>query len=70
MLGTADLPEELALPQPRKPRELQQQQRTRDPEIDPALYYPPDVKRDPLTTLPDPLTMPIRKIMRMFGYDV
>ncbi len=70
VLGTDELPEELALPQPRKPREMQQQQATRDLEIDPALYYPPDVKREPLTKLPDPLTMPIRKIMKMFGYDI
>jgi len=69
VLGIDDLPEDLALPQPRKPREMQQQL-TRDLEIDPALYYPPDVKRHPLTKLPDPLTMPIRKIMQVFGYDI
>jgi len=42
------------VPQPRLPREKQQEQLTRDLEIDPKKYYPPDAYREPLTTLPNP----------------
>jgi ribonuclease Z len=51
------------LPQPRKTRDEQQEQLTRDLEIDPAKYYPPDVARDLLTQLPDPLEVqfPVKK---------
>ena len=70
VLGVADVPEELELPRPRRRREEQQEQLTRDLEIDPGLYYPDDVKREPLTLLPDPLKMPIKAIMRAMGYDV
>jgi ribonuclease Z len=70
MLGITEVPEELELPRPKLPREDQQEQLTRDLEIDPSLYYPDDVKRAPLTKLPDPLTMPIKEMMRRMGYDV
>jgi hypothetical protein len=70
VLGIAEAPEELELPKPRLPREEQQEQLTRDLEIDPDLYYPDDVKREMLTKLPDPLMMPIKEIMRNMGYDV
>lgn len=70
VLGMSDLPDELELPRPRLPREEQQEQHTRDLEIDPDLYYPEDVKREPLTELPDPLKMPIKEIMRSMGYDI
>ena len=70
VLGVPEVPEELPLPQPRLPREEQQEQYTREIEIEPTKYYPPDVNRDLPTKLPDPLTMPLKKIMRMFGYDV
>lgn len=70
VLGVADVPEELELPRPRRQREEQQEQLTRDLEIDPGLYYPNDVKREPLTQLPDPLKMPLKEIMRKMGYDV
>jgi hypothetical protein len=55
-LGDGPLPEDVPLPQPRLPREEQQEQETRDYEIDPAKYYPPDVYREPLTKLPDDLS--------------
>ena len=42
------------VPQPRLPREQQQEQLTRDLEIDPKKYYPPDVYREPLTKLAEP----------------
>ena len=48
---------EFEVPQPRIPREDQQEQYTRDIEIDPHKYYPPDVYREPLTKLPDPMVM-------------
>ncbi len=70
LLGTKDVPEELDLPRPRLPREEQQEQHTRDLEIDPHAYYPPDVYKEPLVRLPDPLTMPVRQIMENFGYDL
>jgi hypothetical protein len=54
-LGDGPLPDEVPLPQPRMPREVQQEQYTRDMEIDPHEYYPPDVYREPLTKLPDDL---------------
>ena len=70
VLGVEEVPEELELPRPRMPREEQQEQLTRDYEIDPKVYYPPDVYREPMTAPPDPLVMPLREIMRSFGYDV
>lgn len=70
VLGIPEVPDELELPRPRKPREEQQEQLTRDLEIDPALYYPADVAREPLTQLPDPLKMPLKEMMRTMGYDV
>ena len=42
------------VPQPRLPREQQQEQLTRDLEIDPQKYYPPDVYREPITKLAEP----------------
>ena len=70
VLGTDDIPEELELPRPRRTRDQIQEQYTRDIELDPRAYYPPDVYREPGTELPDPLTMPIKNIMRTFGYYV
>jgi ribonuclease BN (tRNA processing enzyme) len=54
-LGDGPLPDGVPLPQPRLPREEQQEQYTRDNEIDPAKYYPPDVYRQPTTKLPEDL---------------
>ena len=59
----ADIPEEFEIPQPRIPREEQQEQYTRDMEIDPHKYYPADVDRPPLTKLPDPLTIPLKAML-------
>ena len=55
-LGDGPMPDEVPLPKPRPPREEQQEQYTRDIEIDPHKYYPPDVYRPPLTKLPDDLS--------------
>jgi ribonuclease BN (tRNA processing enzyme) len=54
-LGDGPLPEKVPVPRPRLPREEQQEQYTRDMEIDPKKYYPEDVYREPLTQLPDDL---------------
>jgi hypothetical protein len=42
------------------PREVQQEQFTRDIEIDPHKYLPEDVYRDPLVKLPDPMTLDLQ----------
>ena len=46
------------------PREEQQEQYTRDMEIDPAKYYPADVARPPKTELQDPLTLPMGEMLK------
>jgi len=57
------LPKEITMPQPKIPREQQQEQYTRDMEIDPHKYYPPDVYREPLTKLPEHITFDVEKMM-------
>ena len=47
-LPGGELPDFLQIPKPRRPREEQQDAFLRERELDPALYYPPDVLR-PLT---------------------
>ena len=47
------VPEKMELPRPKLPREEQQEQFLRDMEIDPHLYYPPDVDRPILQTWPE-----------------
>jgi len=54
-LGDGPLPDKVLVPQPKIPREEQQEQLTRDLEIDPKKYYPEDVYREPLTKLPEDL---------------
>jgi hypothetical protein len=54
-LGDGPLPDFVPVPQPKLPREEQQEQYTRDIEIDPKKYYPEDVYREPLTKLPEDL---------------
>jgi len=58
------------VPQPRLPREKQQEQLTRDLEIDPHKYYPPDVYREPLTKLEDPLEVDLLELAKVMGIDV
>ena len=55
-LGDGPMPDGVPLPAPRLPREEQQEQYTRDIEIDPHKYYPPDVYREPITKLPEDLS--------------
>ena len=58
------------VPQPRLPREQQQEQLTRDLEIDPHKYYPPDVYREPLTKLPNPQLVDLREMARAMNIDL
>jgi ribonuclease Z len=58
------------VPQPRLPREEQQEQLTRDLEIDPGKYYPPDVYREPLTKLDDPQLVDLMQMAKAMGIDL
>ncbi len=58
------------VPQPRIPREQQQEQLTRDLEIDPHKYYPPNVYREPLTKLPNPQLVDLMEMARVMGIDI
>ena len=58
------------VPQPRLPREQQQEQLTRDLEIDPQKYYPPDVYREPLTKLPNPQQVDLIEMAKVMGIDL
>ena len=58
------------VPQPRLPREQQQEQLTRDLEIDPHKYYPPDVYREPLTKLENPQEVDLLDIAKAMGIDL
>jgi ribonuclease Z len=62
LLG-ADESGKIVMPSPRIAREEQQEQLTRDLEIDPEKYYPEDVYRELLIKLPEPLEMqlPVKK---------
>ena len=58
------------VPQPRLPREQQQEQLTRDLEIDPKKYYPPEVYREPVTKLPNPQEVDLIEMARVMGIDL
>jgi hypothetical protein len=58
------------VPQPRIPREQQQEQLTRDLEIDPHKYYPPNVYREPLTKLPNPQLVDLMEMAKVMGIDM
>ena len=58
------------VPQPRLPREQQQEQLTRDLEIDPHKYYPPNVYRQPLTKLPNPQLVDLIEMAKVMGIDM
>jgi len=66
-LGDGPLPDNVPLPAPRLPREDQQEQETRDNEIDPRKYYPEDVYREPLQKLPDDLSFSKADLEGMLG---
>jgi hypothetical protein len=58
------------VPQPRLPREQQQEQLTRDLEIDPHKYYPPDVYRQPLTKLPNPQRVDLMEMAKVNAWAI
>ncbi len=58
------------VPQPRLPREQQQEQETRDHEIDPHKYYPPDVYREPITKLANPELVDLRALAKVMNIDL
>jgi hypothetical protein len=58
------------VPQPRLPREDQQEKKTRDNEIDPHKYYPPEVYREPLTKLPNPATVDLLALAKAMNIDL
>lgn len=54
------LPDKFEVPQPRIPREEQQEKLTRDIEVDPKKYLPEDVYRDPLIKLDNPMELDLK----------
>src|SRR5271165_1884577 len=58
------------VPQPRLPREQQQEQLTRDLEIDPHKYYPPNVYREPIKKLADPEEVDLFALAKVMGLDL
>jgi hypothetical protein len=56
------MPDEVTLPPVRRPRESQQAAYLREIEVDPHAYLPDDVYRDPVTTLPDEITIDLRPL--------
>jgi hypothetical protein len=63
------LPETIDFPTPRFFREAQQEQFVRDLEIDPALYYPQDVYREPTQTWPG-ITINPREMLAQRGIEL
>lgn len=59
-----ELPETFTFPNPRRTREEQQDQRWRDLEVDPKLYYPEDVYREPDVEWPKDFTLNIKDLIR------
>ena len=65
------LPESLPLPGGQMDRTEQQEQYVRDMEIDPHLYYPPDVDREPVQKWPEEgFTIDPREMLRSRGIEV
>ena len=64
----ADLPDTISMPEPKMPREEQQEQWLRDLEIDPDLYMPPDAKRR-LTQKWPGITLDPREMLKSRGID-
>jgi ribonuclease Z len=65
------LPDKIQLPDPKIPREEQQEQFLRDMEIDPHLYYPPDVDREPVQTWPEGgVAVDPRDLLRAKGIEI
>lgn len=63
------MPEEIVLPTPTMPREVQQEQFVRDLEIDPKKYYPPGEYRKPVQKWPG-ITLNPREMLAARGIKV
>jgi ribonuclease Z len=67
----AKLPEKITLPQPKMPREEQQEQYVCDMEIDPHKYYPADADREPVQKWPEEgMTIEPRKMLKARGIEL
>jgi ribonuclease Z len=64
------VPEFVDVPQPRVPREEQQDPYFREIEIDPQLYTPPDVARDLVLALPPEIRIPLRQMLENAGLSL
>jgi ribonuclease Z len=62
------LPETIEFPTPRLPREQQQAQFLRDLEIDPKLYYPTGLFREPTVKWPG-VKLNVREMLKAKGVD-
>ncbi len=70
MFPPGQLPEKLRLPDPVRPREMQQEQFLRDMELDPDEYYPPDADRDISTQWPEEgVEMDVETLLRAKGVE-
>jgi ribonuclease Z len=70
MFPPGQLPDKLRLPDPVRPREMQQEQFLRDMELDPDEYYPPDVDRDISTQWPEEgVEMDVETLLRAKGVE-
>jgi hypothetical protein len=58
--GPDTMPDSITLPPVMIPREAQQDPYLREIEIDPREYYPDDVYREQVTSLPDEITIDLR----------
>ena len=57
------IPKEIAFPAPRSTREEQQEAYLREIEVDPAKYYPKDVDRDLITSMP-PIKINVAELIK------
>jgi ribonuclease Z len=70
MFPPGQMPEKLRLPDPVRPREMQQEQFLRDMELDPDDFYPPDADRDISTQWPDDgVEMDVETLLRAKGVE-
>ncbi len=70
MFPPGQLPEKLRLPDPVRPREMQQEQFLRDMELDPDEYDPPDADRDISTQWPEEgVEMDVETLLRAKGVE-
>ena len=63
MAAAGPLPKEIEFPAPRRTREEQQDAYLRQIEIDPARYYPAEVNRDLITSMP-PMKIDVEELVQ------